>query len=208
MNNKELAKKSYDTNLGKVLQDIKNSDIKELFKKSVASVFDYGSDSNKSIRIFSEKFCIDLEKSTGSSFELSISGVKDGIIHSDPISLVFENKTNQFEEIKSFYEFVLDKYEESVIEFVSEMEFKPNLNIQKEEWSRNFGGIIGDCPSANEVKKGNPNDEKGKDVATQEDPIVGAIMGEISTEEPNTNDKTSEDTKEDQKTRKYNKKNG
>lgn len=208
MNNKELAKKLYDTNLGKVLQDIKNSDIKELFKKSVASVFDYGSDSNKSIRIFSEKFCIDLEKSTGSSFELSISGVKDGIIHSDPISLVFENKTNQFEEIKSFYEFVLDKYEESVIEFVSEMEFKPNFNIQKEEWSRNFGGIIGDCTSVNEVKKGNPNDEKGKDVATQEDPIVGAIISEISTEEPNINDKTSEDTKEDQKTRKYNKKNG
>ena len=85
MNNKELAKKLYDTNLGKVLQDIKNSDLKELFKKSVASVFDYGLDSNKSIRIFSEKFCIDLEKSTGSSFELSISGVKDGIIHSDPI---------------------------------------------------------------------------------------------------------------------------
>jgi hypothetical protein len=201
MNNKELAKKLYDTNLGKVLQDIKNSDIKELFKKSVASVFDYGSDSNKSIRIFSEKFCIDLEKSTGSSFELSISGVKDGIIHSDPISLVFENKTNQFEEIKSFYEFVLDKYEESVIEFVSEMEFKPNLNIQKEEWSRNFGGIIGDCPAVKELNERDKND----DLLKEQNAVADKIIDKILQEELEAD---SKDSKEDQKTRKYNKKNG
>jgi hypothetical protein len=201
MNNKELAKKLYDTNLGKVLQDIKNSDIKELFKKSVASVFDYGLDSNKSIRIFSEKFCIDLEKSTGSSFELSISGVKDGIIHSDPISLVFENKTNQFEEIKSFYEFVLDKYEESVIEFVSEMEFKPNFNIQKEEWSRNFGGIIGDCPAVKELNERDKND----DLLKEQNAVADKIIDKILQEELEAD---SKDSKEDQKTRKYNKKNG
>lgn len=201
MNNKELAKKLYDTNLGKVLQDIKNSDLKELFKKSVASVFDYGLDSNKSIRIFSEKFCIDLEKSTGSSFELSISGVKDGIIHSDPISLVFENKTNQFEEIKSFYEFVLDKYEESVIEFVSEMEFKPNFNIQKEEWSRNFGGIIGDCPAVKELNERDKND----DLLKEQNAVADKIIDKILQEELEAD---SKDSKEDQKTRKYNKKNG
>jgi len=201
MNNKELAKKLYDTNLGKVLQDIKNSDIKELFKKSVASVFDYGLDSNKSIRIFSEKFCIDLEKSTGSSFELSISGVKDGIIHSDPIILIFENKTNQFEEIKSFYEFILDKYEESVIEFVSEMEFKPNLNIQKEEWSRNFGGIIGDCPAVKELNERDKND----DLLKEQNAVADKIIDKILQEELEAD---SKDSKEDQKTRKYNKKNG